>query len=144
MSDTANSQLQAWTQLDEAALLRQLDTSAAGLNHAQAQERLLKVGPNGVAQGTSDTWPRLVLARLRNPLNVMLLVLSGISWGMGDVYAASVISAMVLLSVSLGVWQEHRSNQAAAALKAMVHTTASVLRPADNTLATVERSPRVD
>jgi Mg2+-importing ATPase len=146
MSDTANAQLLALARelarQGDVVLLKQLSTSAAGLSTAQAQERLLKVGPNSVAEGTADTWPRLVLARLRNPLNVMLLLLSGVSWGMGDVHAASVISAMVLLSVSLGVWQEHRSHQAAAALKAMVHTTASVLRPVDDTLATVERAPR--
>ena len=38
------------------------------------------------------------------------------------------IAVMVLLSVSLAFAQEHRSNNAAAKLRAMVRTTATVLR----------------
>ena len=138
----AAASLLDWVHVDPADVLARLQSSPSGLGTAQALERLAQAGPNTVTQGVAQTWPRLLLSRLRNPLNVMLLLLSGVSWGMGDAHAASVISAMVVLSVSLGVWQEHRSNAAAAALKAMVHTTASVLRPTDDHLASVERAPR--
>ena len=42
--------------------------------------------------------------------------------------AAVVIAAMVVLATATAFVQEHRSNQAAARLRAMVHTTASVRR----------------
>ena len=41
---------------------------------------------------------------------------------------AAVITVMVVLSVTLAFVQEHRSNNAAARLRAMVRTTATVLR----------------
>ena len=71
---------------------------------------------------------REFLGRARNPLNFLLLGLAAVSWATGDVRAAIVIVAMVILSVTLAFVQEHRSNKAAAALRAMVHTTVSVRR----------------
>ena len=71
---------------------------------------------------------REFLGRARNLLNFLLLGLAGVSWATGDVRAAVVIVAMVILSVTLAFVQEHRSNKVAAALRAMVHTTASVHR----------------
>src|SRR6202035_431577 len=47
---------------------------------------------------------------------------------LGDKRATAVIAVMVLLSVSLSFVQEHRSNNAAAKLRAMVRTTTTVLR----------------
>jgi Mg2+-importing ATPase len=142
MTDTAKAQLLAWALADEAALYQIFKTSAAGLSHNEAGLRLLRTGPNSVAQSQAQRWPQLVLARLRNPLHALLLLLAGVSWAMGDRQASLVIAAMVSLSVTLGVWQEHRSHNAALALKTMVHTTASVLRPPDETLSRLERAPR--
>jgi P-type Mg2+ transporter len=54
--------------------------------------------------------------------------LAALSYFLGDARAAAVIAAIVLLSVSLAFLQEHRSNHAAARLRAMVRTTATVVR----------------
>ena len=69
-----------------------------------------------------------MIGRAKNPLNFLLLSLAAISYFLGDQRAAAVIAAMVLLSVSLAFLQEHRSNDAAAKLRAMVRTTATVVR----------------
>ena len=58
----------------------------------------------------------------------MLLTLATLSYFLGDVRAAVVIAAMVILAITTAFIQEHRSNEAAAKLRAMVHTTASVRR----------------
>jgi Mg2+-importing ATPase len=47
---------------------------------------------------------------------------------LGDQPAALMIAVMVMLSISLGFIQEHRSNEAAAKLRVMVRTTATVRR----------------
>jgi Mg2+-importing ATPase len=58
---------------------------------------------------------------------------------MGDHVAAIIIFIMVVLSISLAFMQEHRSNKAAEKLRAMVHTTATVLRNAGaNAAATAQ------
>ncbi|MGS9169699.1 hypothetical protein ACQWF0_25870, partial [Salmonella enterica subsp. enterica serovar Infantis] len=55
-------------------------------------------------------------------------ILGGISYATEDLFAAGVIALMVGLSTLLNFVQEARSTKAADALKAMVSTTATVLR----------------
>ena len=109
-------------------LLRDLGSSQNGLTDSQARANLLRFGSNQVAREQPQTIAKELLGRVRNPLNFLLLALAAVSWATGDARAAVVIVLMVILSVSLAFVQEHRSNRAAAALRAMVHTTASVRR----------------
>jgi Mg2+-importing ATPase len=69
-----------------------------------------------------------LLQRCRNPLVIQLLVICVVSLLMGDVRAATVVGAMVLLSVGLAYVQEHRSSKAVEKLNAMVQTNSVVMR----------------
>ena len=109
-------------------LLKQLGTTSEGLTTEAAAQRLSALGPNLVAHERQQSIVAELIGRARNPLNFLLLALAAISYVLGDKRAAAVIAVMVLLSVSLAFIQEHRSNQAAARLRAMVRTTATVLR----------------
>ena len=110
------------------AVFVELGTCADGLTQVEADARLKRVGPNEIAQTGHQSIGRELYLRVRNPLNALLLSLAAVSWLTGDARAAIVIAVMVLLSVTLGFVQEHRSNRAAEALRAMVRTTASVCR----------------
>ena len=103
-------------------------TSAEGLSQFEADARLQKIGPNLVARERKATIVQELWGRARNPLNALLLTLAALSFFLGDVRAAVVIAAMVILAITTAFVQEHRSNEAAAQLRAMVHTTASVRR----------------
>jgi len=111
---------------DEA--LSVVGSAAEGLVCATAAQRLREVGPNEVASRNGVSPARLLLRRLCNPLNLMLLLLSGVSVGIHDYDAAAVIASMVVLSIALATFHEHRSGRAVQALRAMVHSTASVRR----------------
>jgi Mg2+-importing ATPase len=65
---------------------------------------------------------------LRNPLVILLAILSPISFATGDARAGIVMAGMVLLSAGLRFIQEARADSAAAKLKAMIHVTATVVR----------------
>ncbi|HYR26798.1 MAG TPA: cation-transporting P-type ATPase, partial [Aquabacterium sp.] len=108
--------------------LRGLDSTAAGLTAEQAAARLAAVGRNEVVTDTRRGLIRQVLDRLRNPLNLLLLCLAGVSLLTGNLESAVIITLMVVLSMTLALVQERRSGQAATALRALVHTTATVLR----------------
>jgi len=110
------------------ALLKQLDTTNEGLTSEAAAARLSTVGPNLVAHERQQSLVAELIGRAKNPLNFLLLTLATVSYFLGDKRAAAVIAVMVVLSVSLAFVQEHRSNNAAARLRAMVRTTASVVR----------------
>ena len=111
---------------DEA--LQRLGSSANGLTTQEAEARLRSVGPNEVAHEARHTILGEIVSRSINPLNLLLLTLATASYFIGDERAAFVIAVMVLLSVSLGFFQEHRSTKAADALRRMVQTNATVRR----------------
>jgi Mg2+-importing ATPase len=105
-----------------------LGSGLEGLSETEADARLKKFGPNIVARERKATILEELWGRARNPLNALLLTLATISYFLGDVRAAVVIAVMVILAITTAFVQEHRSNEAAAQLRAMVHTTASVRR----------------
>jgi P-type Mg2+ transporter len=109
-------------------LLKQLGTTHEGLDTQTAAQRLSTFGPNLVARERQQNFVQELAGRAKNPLNFLLLSLASVSYFFGDTRAAVVIAVMVVLSVSLAFLQEHRSNNAAAKLRAMVRTTATVLR----------------
>src|SRR5215472_15994922 len=110
------------------SLLSRMGTTPQRLTAEEVAVRLRAVGPNlGAHERRQSLFAELV-GRSRNPLNFLLLSLAAVSYFLGDRRAAAVITVMVVLSATLAFVQEHRSNTAAARLRAMVHTTATVLR----------------
>jgi Mg2+-importing ATPase len=126
-----SAELAAVSRCDPAAALQRLDCSEAGMDAAGAAARLNRFGPNRIAQERQPGIIRELAGRARDPLNSLLLTLAIVSYVLGDVRAALVIAAMVVLSIVTAFIQEHRSNQAAARLRALVKTTASVKRGGD-------------
>jgi Mg2+-importing ATPase len=125
-ADTAA--LIALSQLSPEPACQKLATDLAGLTRSEAARRLKAYGPNLVTREQKPTILQEIWARARNPLNGLLLALAAVSYFLGDLRAAFVIVIMVVLSVVTAFVQEHRSNEAAARLRAMVKTTASVRR----------------
>jgi P-type Mg2+ transporter len=120
--------LRAASRLESEAACASAASSPAGLSRSDAQARLKTHGPNIVAREKQPNVLQELWTRARNPLNALLLTLATVSYFLGDFRAAIVIAAMVVLAIATAFVQEHRSNQAAAKLRAMVHTTASVRR----------------
>jgi Mg2+-importing ATPase len=108
--------------------LQRLRSSTDGLASDEAARRLRVAGPNRVAHEERQTLLGELVSRSLNPLNLLLLALAAAAYLLGDARAAIVIAVMVLLSVSLGFIQEHRSSKAADALRRMMLTNATVRR----------------
>ncbi len=116
------------SRLSPEAACQTIGSSGGGLDAGEAAQRLRRFGPNLVTREKEATIPREIWSRGKNPLNGLLITLAVVSYFLGDVRAAIVIVIMVFLSVVTAFIQEHRSNEAAARLRAMVKTTASVRR----------------
>lgn len=99
-----------------------------GLSTAEAEDRLKQYGPNQMAREKRTSWFARLWDNIKNPLVVLLTGLAIVSWLTGDIRAACVILAMVILGIVLRFYQETRADDAAAKLKAMVGTTATVVR----------------
>jgi Mg2+-importing ATPase len=109
-------------------LLGSLHTALTGLTQGEAEDRERKNGQNVVAQEKQRGWFMRLVIILRNPLVILLAVLSTISFATGDPKSGCVIAGMVVLSAALRFFQEARADAAAAKLKAMIHVTATVVR----------------
>jgi len=76
-------------------LVTALGTRPAGLSTDEARRRLSEYGPNDAgAPPRSPAWQRL-LARLRNPLIILLLLASGLAAITGDVTSFVIVSGTV-------------------------------------------------
>jgi Mg2+-importing ATPase len=109
-------------------VFQRLQTSSQGLTGAEAARRLTEYGPNVVAQDKRHSRLRLLGKALVNPLVILLSILAVISALTGDLRAATVMAAMVVLGVVLRFVQEARADTAAAKLKAMISVNATVIR----------------
>ena len=110
------------------ALLQHLGSHSDGLSEATAEAIRNKVGLNEVEHEKPLPWWRHLWHCYKNPFNLLLTVLSVISYVTEDIKATVVIGTMVLLSTLMRFWQEAKSNKAADKLKAMVSNTATVMR----------------
>lgn len=113
---------------EPAAALQQLNTTLEGLPPAEVASRLAQYGPNVVAREHRVTFLARLWDNVKNPLVLLLVTLAVISYLTQDINGAIIIGLMVLLGIVLRFVQESRADNAAARLKAMVSTTATVVR----------------
>ena len=121
--------------VDVTTALGQLNTTYTGLNTEEIEKRLEEFGPNMVAKEKRQTWLMRLWENIKNPLVILLILLGVISFLTGDMRATIVILTMVILGIVLRYVQESRANNAAEQLKAMVRTTATVIRAGRNASA---------
>src|SRR6516164_3995373 len=129
------------SRLPPAEACASVGSTPEGLTASEAERRLREFGLNLVTRERRATILEELWGRARNPLNALLLTLAIVSYFLGDVRACVVIVAMVILAITTAFIQEHRSNQAAAQLRAMVHTTATVRRGPRQFRRSVHRNP---
>jgi Mg2+-importing ATPase len=113
---------------DTDTVLRDLGTQLRGLTEGEAASRVKQVGTNEIAREAHQSALMRLLSNVNNPLVLLLLALSGLSFLTGDPRAAVVILVMVVLGVVLRFFQELRADHAAEKLQAMVSNTATLVR----------------
>ncbi|MDD5174842.1 MAG: magnesium-translocating P-type ATPase [Sterolibacterium sp.] len=124
----STSSLLKYARWEMQELLSCLATSPDGLLDREAEDRLIEHGENTVAHEIKKKPLRELLDLFLMPLPLLLLGLATIAYFTGEIKGAVVITLMVMLSTLLSFIQEFRSNQAAEKLRAMVSTTATVVR----------------
>ncbi len=111
----------------EEALL-ELDSTAAGLTHEQAAQRLLRYGPNRLDEAKpASVWQR-VLRHLNNVLLYVLIAAALVTGLMGHWVDTFVIIAVVVLNVAIGFVQEGKAEKALQAIRHLLAPHAVVLR----------------
>jgi Mg2+-importing ATPase len=123
-----SDQLLEKARADTDTVLKELKSQLSGLSSAEASSRSKQYGLNEIAREKRQSALMRLLSNVKNPLVILLTALGVISFLTGDLRAMVVIFVMVLLGVVLRFFQELRADDAAEKLKAMVSTTATVVR----------------
>jgi len=98
-----------------------------GLSDTAAQQRLARYGPNAIVEKRISPWIRL-LSYFWGPIPAMIEIaalLSAIARHWEDF---AIILAMLLINAGVGFWEEHKADNAIAALKKTLALKARVLR----------------
>lgn len=108
-------------------VLAQLGTSTTGLSSDEARLRLERFGPNAVR--THRVSVAAVLKRqLNNAVLALLAATAVISFFLGDRTQATIIGAILVISIGLSFVNEYRAERASAELHSRVRHTAVVCR----------------
>jgi len=99
-----------------------------GLTSVEASRRLAADGPNEVAGGGQRHGLRILLAQLRSPLVLVLVLASLVSRLLGERVEALVILLIVALNAALGFVQEYRAERTLRSLRRYLTPTARVRR----------------
>ncbi|MBQ6654228.1 MAG: calcium-translocating P-type ATPase, PMCA-type [Erysipelotrichaceae bacterium] len=120
-------------------VLKEVDSTPAGLTSQQVAERVAKYGKNKLDEPPKKTLLQRFFSSLADPMIIMLLAAAGISTattvyqnvalGANESYAdLFIILTVVTINTILGVVQESKAEEAIAALKEMTAATSKVLR----------------
>jgi Mg2+-importing ATPase len=121
-------ELVATARTDSETLLARLGSQLHGLSDSEAEQVRERAGLNEVEHEKPLPWWKHLWLAYRTPFSLLLTALAVVSYVTEDLKATIVIGAMVVLATVIRFWQETKSSKAAEKLKAMVRTTATVMR----------------
>jgi magnesium-transporting ATPase (P-type) len=128
-----------WHDRPAAAVLAELQTTAAGLSGREAQARLERYGPNRLPEPPRRSALARFALQFHNILIYVLLGSAAITAGLGHVADTGVILAVVLANAIIGFLQEGKAEKAMDAIRQMLAPRASVLRGAERHTVDGER-----
>ena len=122
-----------WYQLETEAALGRAKSSRQGLSGAEAARRLTECGPNRLKEQKQAGLFQRFLQQMADPMIVVLLAAAAVSGGAAAVAGESfadvfIILAVVVINGVLGVYQEHKAEQAIQALQKLTAAHSRVLR----------------
>jgi Mg2+-importing ATPase len=105
-----------------------LNSREEGLAESEVEILRSEWGHNDLGQKKKQGFLSEIFLRCKNPLVIQLLVIAVISLATGNAASATIVGAMVLISVGLSYYQENKSGKAVEKLNAMVQTNCHVIR----------------
>jgi P-type Ca2+ transporter type 2C len=112
----------------EAAIDRLGSDRERGLTQAEAERRLQQHGRNEIAAEKPPSLLAVALAQIRDPMNLMLIVVTVVSIAIGEVSTGVIVALLILLNVVLGSRQELKARASVDALAKLQVPQARVVR----------------
>jgi Mg2+-importing ATPase len=109
-------------QLDTAAVLTKLQSSADGLSDSEATRRLEAVGPNAVRTHGARLL-EILMRQVKSPLLLLLVTAAAVSVVVGERTDAFIILGIIALSVLLSFFNEYQAARAVETLHSRIRHT---------------------
>ncbi|KAI1200866.1 hypothetical protein F5X97DRAFT_72695 [Nemania serpens] len=111
------------------AVVRQLDSDLErGLSSAQVSQLHQIYPPNELDVGGTIPWYKIFIKQLLNAMILVLFFALALSFAVGDYIEGGVLTAVIVLNVSIGFYQEYSAEKKMDALRALSSPSAMVLR----------------
>jgi len=127
-SDAAPAADHSWHALATDAVLRELGSSAYGLDDRTAAERLTAHGENRLVPEPPVSDLVLLLRQFQSPLILILIVATGVTLLLREYADSAVIVAVLVLNAVIGFTQERRADRSVHALMSLASPVATVRR----------------
>jgi Ca2+-transporting ATPase len=88
----------------------------SGLSSQEAASRLSTIGPNRIAEERPPSPTSIALAQLREPMNIMLIAVTAVSFVIGEISTGIIVALLILFNVVLGTRQELKAKASVDAL----------------------------
>jgi len=115
------------TDVAGAAVSAPASVDLSGLTTREANERLVKFGPNTMPDTSANPW-RSAVEKFWAPVPWMLEAAILLELALGKYIEAAIIACLVVFNAALGLFQESRAQQTLSALKSRLALNASVRR----------------
>src|SRR6476469_8218107 len=101
---------------------------SVGLTSVEASSRLSRYGPNQISAEKPPSVLVVALTQLRNPMNIMLIAVTAVSFLIGQVSTGVIVGLLILLNVVLGSRQQLTARASVDALSNLQVPQAKVVR----------------
>lgn len=138
LSDQQNKALLAFAKLETKDAIKQLGSSENGLNLGQIEPLREKYGYNTFSTKKKDNLLKKLISAFFNPFSIILMIIGVLTlitplFAIGSIAASDwisfgIISAMIIISGVIKLFQEGRSSKASEKLKQMIKTTTAIKR----------------
>ncbi|KAK4694891.1 P-type Na+/K+ transporter, partial [Lecanoromycetidae sp. Uapishka_2] len=109
--------------------LSQLQTSKeTGLTKIKAQEAQRAYGPNKLEGEGAVKWYTVLVKQVSNAMILVLVLAMAVSYGVSDYIEGVVITAVIILNVLIGFYQEFQAEKKMDSLRSLSSPSAAVLR----------------
>ena len=99
-----------------------------GLSNRQPTEAQQKYGPNKLDGEGGVKWYSVLLKQISNAMILVLVLAMALSYGVTDYIEGGVITAVIVINVLIGFYQEFKAEQKMDSLRALSSPSAAVLR----------------
>src|SRR4051794_8011482 len=125
----SQSETDSWHALSPADVSQRLGGDLdRGLTAEEAVARLDRYGPNALQKEVAASVWKVALDQLRDPMNIMLVVVAVVSLLIAEFSTAAIVGLLVALNVVLGTRQELTARASVSALAEMQIPQAKVIR----------------